>query len=408
MTLPWRDASRQSRRAVRLVSNSSSRPQSHRRDSRTGAGERAFGGKDRPELASADGSCYVDQRLDSLSALVGICMQRRIAFTLVELLVVIAIIGVLVALLLPAVQAARGAARRLQCVNNLKQLALGLAQYSAARGDYLPALVHHTFDEARMDRPVPPCGRNGIAYQWVGFGWTVETFPYIDQQALADAINWEWHPLASANRQVSEALVPIFECPAADGVPVTYATRGRDSASDAGWVDLQVGGLNYEALFLAYLFDSDPFKLGASGVTTPWSGCGDEYAVQIGSNLGGCSCRSGHLADVVDGFSTTMLLIENDWQNRFPPDEGDHTSDRYARSFSWIVSHWSEIRVGDRRPRKHSSDDLTLFRPHSSHRGGANVVMLDGSVHFLSDDVSDHVVHALATRSGGERIEEDW
>src|SRR5262245_22393651 len=130
---------------------------------------------------SANGSSFVSHRL-----------RARRAFTLVELLVVIAIIGVLVALLLPAVQAAREAARRMRCSNNLKQLSLGLHNYED---------VHKT---------LPPAGINTNQMSWL-----VLVLPYIEQTNLYDRFNFNAGAWNANNRItiVKRVKIPIINCP---------------------------------------------------------------------------------------------------------------------------------------------------------------------------------------------------
>jgi prepilin-type N-terminal cleavage/methylation domain-containing protein len=123
--------------------------------------------------------------------------RRLTGFTLVELLVVIAIIGVLVALLLPAIQAAREAARRAQCQNNLKQIGLGVLNYDSAKGRFPPGST-----------------TNGTAITAPNSStWTVDIFPYAEQQQLFSI----WNPAVDfnqpANQRLRESFVPMYTCP---------------------------------------------------------------------------------------------------------------------------------------------------------------------------------------------------
>jgi prepilin-type N-terminal cleavage/methylation domain-containing protein len=125
--------------------------------------------------------------------------QRRAGFTLVELLVVIAIIGILIALLLPAVQAARESARRTQCTNNLKQLGLGMHNYESTYKRFPPALI-------RVPTGAPPnAGR--------GWGGIPRLLPYMEQTALADLINFDLAPNDPANAPAMNSKPAIFLCP---------------------------------------------------------------------------------------------------------------------------------------------------------------------------------------------------
>src|SRR5947209_5421105 len=122
-------------------------------------------------------------------------MKRR-GFTLIELLVVIAIIAVLIALLLPAVQAAREAARRSQCVNNLKQLALTTMNYESSNGSLPPTSVNVS--------AVPPPQ---------SFGMKARILPFIEQAAMANALNFSFAPSSHQNETILVAQVNVLNCP---------------------------------------------------------------------------------------------------------------------------------------------------------------------------------------------------
>ncbi len=136
-------------------------------------------------------------------------------FTLVELLVVITIIGILIALLLPAVQSAREAARRMQCGNNLKQIALGLMSYESAHGVFPPAEIHGGSWNAGYV-PYPP-GSSSEHCDWNGqIGiWMNLIFPYIEQQAAYDMLDFEIRPQYASenNRKVMQMEFSLFFCP---------------------------------------------------------------------------------------------------------------------------------------------------------------------------------------------------
>ena len=165
--------------------------------------------------------------------------RHRFAFTLVELLVVIAIIGILVALLLPAVQAAREAARRMQCSNNLKQFGLALHNYHDTYKVFPPAGVSYGVDAIN-----PNCGSGRYCLEWdagersPSIGWQVRVLPFIEQQPLWDRVSSEGDRLHTAYFNV-----------AVDGKParlkqVPYARCPSDAGSgpDSNWVQGNYSG----------------------------------------------------------------------------------------------------------------------------------------------------------------------
>src|SRR5271170_4954855 len=136
--------------------------------------------------------------------------KGRRGFTLIELLVVIAIIGLLIALLLPAVQAAREAARRSQCVNNLKQLGLAVQNYSDVNG------------------ALPPAAATGP--EWSNnFSMKARVLPFLDQAALFNSLNMSYFQLAAQNATNLTTMVGTFLCPSDGNVPCgTYDVGGAE------------------------------------------------------------------------------------------------------------------------------------------------------------------------------------
>ncbi len=285
-------------------------------------------------------------------------ISPRSAFTLVELLVVIAIIGVLISLLLPAVQTAREAARRSQCTNNLKQQGIGFHNFANAFGNF-PSSI----------RPAAPAAR---------FSWSVALLPFLDQQGLYDKIdpssNWSATSTTGLytipNAVVAATRVPVFECPSASPSPsdLTRLDDDWDPASNAAgyraalstaiptylstgtWASLITGRFaaptDYATITqVEYALTQ---ILGSDGNSVV-----DNYTA-AGGNPSGILPRNtiARLADVKDGLSNTILLTESAgrpwvWQKpagrltkQGGSDLGANTAGTFSHSFvgggSWI------------------------------------------------------------------------
>jgi len=291
--------------------------------------------------------------------------------TLVELLVVIAIIGILVALLLPAIQAAREAARRAQCQNNVRQIGLALHEHHAAFG-YLPS--GWVADN--------PAGHPGWA-------WATLILPYLEQGNLLPderppgrAVG---HP---ANRRLRETPVPTYLCPS-DPSPQVFTLHERGphrapgpnvAASAAQHAErnanrgppmFRVARANYTGVFGILVIEQTP-------------SAGD------GTFFHNSQVR---FADVRDGLSNTLIVGERSSRLDSP---------------TWVASvpgaHRAMARVVGRSDRV-PNDVLGDFSDFSSHHVfGANFLLGDGAVKMISDEVDPVVYHAWATRAGGEPV----
>lgn len=271
--------------------------------------------------------------------------ENRHGFTLVELLVVIAIIGVLVGLLLPAVQAARESARRTQCLSNLRQVGLGTLAHADALGK-LPA-------------PRPPQGRFTEAP-----GWLYRILPFIEESALAEIdLNKPRN-----FRQVSTTYVQTFLC----------ASDTRLLNGPGRW-----GGLR--GVFTSYA--------GVMG-----SDCFTQKRTNGALDIKGNGIR---LKEITDGHSHTLLAGERpppaklDWGWWIWSDYDTVISTRQLYSFYQGCALPGVFSPGS----LNSDCDSAHF--WSPHPGGGHWLMVDGSTHFLLYSASE-LTHALATRAGGE------
>lgn len=327
---------------------------------------------------------------------------NRRAFTLVELLVVIAIIGILVGLLLPAVQAAREAARRMQCSNNLKQLGLGILNFESAQ-KRLPAIRWIDFFPASDESST----------------WTVDVLPFIEQSNL---YNQYFSGDLSKRQQLATTPMPIFDCPSSPhsasdlvktfswwGFPTPRKSYGEPVApSDYFAVRGLAGGRFSEFARIAFAGKSYVGAGALSKVAIRW----DDGS---GSRLGD------PLAVITDGTSNTILLGEQTSGNELyvgrnsipfdPRDVGGTWMSGPSRSIRGSVhGRWdnddpigSYIRLfvfGG--PNGINSNNRTGF--HSLHPSGANFVLCDGSVQFLGESTDTLTLASLITRANGEAI----
>ncbi len=282
-------------------------------------------------------------------------------FTLVELLVVIAIIGVLVALLLPAVQAARSAARRISCDNNLKQLGLGLHNYESALRRLPPGYLY----------------KFGALGNQAGFGWSAMILPYLEHNAVYARLNFNVPVFDPRNAMIREMHLPIFLCPE-DSVSVgSYVEMGREKYAMA-----------------SYVASFGPPDLDAT----------QEKHDGMYSRNGGT-----RFAEVLDGLSNTLSCGER--QNG-PFRKGGVHGPHFSYETTWIGAvrevtnptddhgHMVLFQTGNT-PNSQFSDDRDVSAPHV---GYANFLMGDGSVRLITEDIDITVYQGLSTKAGSEVV----
>jgi prepilin-type N-terminal cleavage/methylation domain-containing protein/prepilin-type processing-associated H-X9-DG protein len=300
--------------------------------------------------------------------------EPRRAFTLIELLVVISIIGLLVALLLPAVQAAREAARRTQCVNNLKQVGLALQNYHGSFQVFPPGYIS-TFDASGNDTGP-------------GWGWAAMLLPQMEQKSLFDAINFATPIEAPASQTYRLVLVAGYLCPS-DSAPPSWLATMRNASGVATQSICQVATANYVGVFGT----SDP---GIDGDGTFFRD----------SNVG--------LRDITDGSSQTIVAGERSqnfgqatWVGSvtgavlFPVDN-DGIGDPRAEAGPGMVLGHAGGHFGPGNP----GAEVNQF--YSRHAGGVNFLFADGHVAFLKTTLPSPTFKALATRAGGETVSGDY
>ena len=295
--------------------------------------------------------------------------SKQKAFTLVELLVVIAIIGILIALLLPAVQAAREAARRIQCSNNLKQMGLAMHNYAGS---------HRTF----------PSGANG---NWC-YSIFVHLLPYMEQKDLYDRIDFT---IASTNtsEDIRYKLIPAFVCPSFSLEPVL----DHPSAS------YKRGGIcTYQGVGGAYYSTDD----GDS--TTTVKGDSSIYGFMPDNGMFGWNMNR-RIGEITDGLSNTLAIgefsltnEENDLEYYYRPwvvGAFNGGTDQAASYSSKVARHIFGVAKDRNAVGGVPFNHLPMFSPHPS---GCNFAAADGSVHFLVSDMEKNLYKNMATCAGGE------
>ena len=305
-----------------------------------------------------------------------ILKTKRRAFTLIELLVVISIIAVLIALLLPAVQAARESARRAQCVNNLKQLGLALHNYEGTHLTFPPGYVSNF--NATGDDTGP------------GWGWAAMLLPQFEQSPIFNSINFNLAIEQPSNLTGRLPSVGVFACPS-DPHPPTYWAIDRDASTGAPRRNIcEVASSNY---------------VGMYGTGEPGPG---------GNGLFFRNSKVG-IRDITDGTAQTLAVGERShrlgeatWVGSvtnaimFPVDNDDIGRYRTETSPGMVLGHVGEgVGPGDRR-----GDVNQFFSLHSG--GGVNFLFADGHVTFLKSTLNYRTYKAIATRAGGEAISADF
>jgi len=356
--------------------------------------------------------------------------EDREGFTLIELLVVIAIIGVLIALLLPAVQAAREAARRSSCTNNLKQLALAISNYLDQQGGMPPIVVDN-----------PQVG----SLPWQDESIHARILPMMEQKPAYDSINWSvgarWGPGCSStppcgngqigvwgamNMTVSQMQIKSFICP---------SDPNPGSTDPYGWsfMNRTSGANNY------------PHNIGLNRYLNNWRMNGPTY---VATNWDGALKPTVNIATFVDGTSNTAIFSE--WvKGGFDINSNvnglgvtynagisgaSFTGQLYAdwlqaqacqnngvtRSWGWKGEFWM---MGDRQGYSHTQTpnrrscswtdvgvpdgnrgSIGMLAASSMHPGGVNVAFMDGSVKFVKQTINYIPWYGISTPNGGETI----
>ncbi len=328
---------------------------------------------------------------------------RRVAFTLVELLVVIAIIGILVSLLLPAVQAAREAARNLQCRNKLKQMGLGLANYESAH-KALPAagLVAPSDNHSMFGPNFDPLSGQQIS-------WMVLLLPYIEESGLYDEFDLS-RSVFEQDRDPQSQFVTTYQCPSDASAGRVFSapnlTRGKDLAKGnyAAYVSPQhVGDLQY---IIGALGGFTPGSVHGQRLRRVKDGTTKTMAISEVLTRDETGDPRGVWAVPWGAGSVLAAHIDHDFEATGTSFEDQRSVRHYVPDpafYDWVhlpnTLKTSDLLYSCPRPVQAHVQGLPCSRgsgrsrlfvtgaPRSHHQGGVNMTSLDGHVGFLSDDV---------------------
>jgi prepilin-type N-terminal cleavage/methylation domain-containing protein/prepilin-type processing-associated H-X9-DG protein len=332
----------------------------------------------------------------------------RGAFTLVELLVVIAIIGILVALLLPAVQAAREAARRISCSNNLHNIAMAALNFENSHG-YLPVSIVQWPEDFDINRKwigpkdgIMDARNGGPGYS--GKGWIVDILPQMEQAAIYDQIQQGLKTTKGKKtftaRANNGAGMGVVEIRSAMATQLPWLSCPSDSSAQASaeqwyWPDIPVATTSYKGV------------IGDSAIWPSDNSFPDFGSLPDCHNTTECNgmiwrgtyFNQVKLKSATDGLSNTFLIgecvVSQDFHSAALFADGDWASCGIPLNY-FVVGVTSETIKVD------LWYDVRGFK--SVHPGGAQFAMADGSVHFINDNIDEGTYRALATRNGDEAV----
>jgi len=352
---------------------------------------------------------YKNRKLNQMTTLPGISRRSRClaGYTIVELIVVMGVLGLLFAISLPAVQSARTSARKLQCLNNLRNISLGMIQLTDSANRF------------------PACGYYGDGTPaTVGTyrSWVVDILPYLDRANIYNKWNFDVRYTNPINQPLASTHIPVITCPDDVTVITGFGNQSYVLSSGVGFT-AQIGGVHDCPVGP----NSGKLDLNGNGITCNSSSMGDgdsptdrEIFLQMGLFFNETwkgeirAARHHTMASLIDGVSNTMLISEN-IRTGYDPDK---PTSNWAAPNPYLTSFYignpclnakcdsgnvdynrsnsgsSAINAGITNP-----EGSAPF-PSSLHKGGVNVGYCDGRIEFMSEHIDGKVYAALASPQG--------
>lgn len=313
--------------------------------------------------------------------------SRGIGFTIIEILVAIVIIGSLLALILPAIQVAREAARATTCKNNLKQIGLAVGIYSSGSGERLPASWRTIKDSSGQLKTIA----KWPDYAYHSFSWRTTILPGIEQQNLHDQFDYSLTPVHKKNQAASGARVAEYQCPSTPGQPRSYVPTALNGPSF---------GTTVAATDYVHVLYVEPIENDGQAIDGAWYGLSRfehvDYPRPLSARERPGVHQSAGLNSVTDGLSNTVLVAERAGRPNILDKDGlDDRYNNYDVGGAWASAElggFSKVRVN-----QSNWNGIFSFHPTGSH-----ALMCDGAVRMLAEDTSLEVIVALLSRDGGE------
>jgi prepilin-type N-terminal cleavage/methylation domain-containing protein len=298
-------------------------------------------------------------------------MIARRGFTLIELLVVIAIIAVLMALLLPAVQQAREAARLTQCRNNMKQIGIALHNYIDLHEVFPPGSTNDVEQGGWISNP-----QNRHIHSWLSM-----ILPELEQHALYDDIDFDVSSMHPNNRTVASNIITAYRCPSYSGYRFSTGpsyTRFSPKYATTNYVAMG-------ATDVGHIYGQNTGLMSPDGTIYPLS--------------------KSRMADVLDGLSNTLISVETREDAMSVWIDGGTASVVALRYDAFNAPSYAGTEISlNYQPYFDYPDPRAEFGPSSMHMNGGVHLLGDGSARFISENIAASVYVALTTRAGGESV----